>query len=252
MTRPVPVAIAAPGLPLADPVDRATFAARKLAHLDWERNVLAPGALALAQVAYDNAEDANGSAVSALAAAATAEAGAVSAQVAVNAPLWVTGTTYTIGFIVWSPANGRIYRRRTDGAGAVDPSADPTNWLFVSPLMMQVTESRATAAISAGVLALDLVHGVTSVALNANITSITFANNIASASAVQCHTLEFVANGSAYTVAWPNGNGTSTLLVKHVAGNTPTLTTTSGKRDTFFLKSVSQYLWDCYIVGQNT
>lgn len=252
MTITVPVAIAAPALPLADPADRATFSARKLEHLSWERNVLSPGALALAEASYDNALDAQGSATSAVAEAAAATAAAVAAQLAVNATLWVSGTSYTTGDLVWSPANGRIYRRLTTSAGTTDPSADATNWLFVSPIMKQVTESRATAAISAGVLALDLVHGVTSVALNANITSITFANNIASASAVQCHTLEFVANGSAYTVAWPNGNGTSTLLVKHVAGNTPTLTTTSGKRDTFFLKSVSQYLWECYIVGQNT
>ena len=41
-----------------DPTDRATYAARKLEHLRWERYDLAPGALALAQVAKDNADDA--------------------------------------------------------------------------------------------------------------------------------------------------------------------------------------------------
>ncbi len=75
MTRPVPVAIAAPSLPLADPVDKATFAARKLEHLRWEREDLAPGALALAQVAKDNADDAN---VSAIAADASKTAAAAS------------------------------------------------------------------------------------------------------------------------------------------------------------------------------
>lgn len=43
-------------------------------------------------------------------------------------PLWVTGTTYIIGDIRKSPANGFEYKRITAGAGAVDPSADATNW----------------------------------------------------------------------------------------------------------------------------
>lgn len=201
---------------------------------------------------YTNSVASYGNVLQTQADANTTVAAVVSTQAAVNAPLWVSGTSYVTGNLVWSPVNGRIYRRQNNGAGTTDPSADGANWLFVSPLMKQVTESRATAAISVGVLALDLVNGVTSAPLNANITSITFANNIASTTAVQCHTLEFVADGTARTVVWPNGNGTSTLLVNHVAGNAPVLTTTAGKRDTFFLKSVSLFLWECYIVGQST
>lgn len=75
MTRPVPVAVPAPGLPLADPTDRATYAPRKLEHLRWEKEDLAPGVLALAQVAKDNADDAN---VSAIAADASKTAAAAS------------------------------------------------------------------------------------------------------------------------------------------------------------------------------
>lgn len=48
-----------------------------------------------------------------------------------NAPLWVSGTTYAVGFLVYSPANGRTYRRRVAGAGTTDPSADATNWLLL-------------------------------------------------------------------------------------------------------------------------
>lgn len=73
--RPVPVAVPAPGLPLADPTDRPTYAARKLEHLRWEKEDLAPGVLALAQVAKDNADDAN---VSAIAADASKTAAAAS------------------------------------------------------------------------------------------------------------------------------------------------------------------------------
>lgn len=79
MTITVPVAIPDPSLPLADPADRATFTARKLEHLRWEKENLSPGAKALADASYNNALDAQGSATSALAsksAAATSEANA--------------------------------------------------------------------------------------------------------------------------------------------------------------------------------
>lgn len=45
-----------------------------------------------------------------------------------TAEAWVSGTTYAYGDIVISPANARIYRRIVAGAGATDPSLDPTNW----------------------------------------------------------------------------------------------------------------------------
>ena len=60
---------------------------------------------------------ANQSAASAIASAASA-----------GAPLWVSGTTYSIGDARLSPANLTIYRRITAGAGTTDPSADTTNW----------------------------------------------------------------------------------------------------------------------------
>lgn len=65
MTITVPVAIADPALPLADPADRATFTVRKLEHLRWEKEVLSPGALALGTASYNNALDAQGSATAA-------------------------------------------------------------------------------------------------------------------------------------------------------------------------------------------
>lgn len=120
-------------------------------------------------------------------------------------------------------------------------------------LLSWTREYRGAVAITvAGVLSLDLSYAVMSVALNANITSITLGNNIASGSVVQSIMVEFTADGTQRTVIWPSGNGTTTLLVKFPSGGTaPTLTATSGKRDTIMLKSVSQYLWDAYVVGQN-
>lgn len=59
--------------------------------------------------------------------ATTAAAGAA----AVDAEKWVSGTTYDEGDVVWSPINYKVYRRKSAGAGATDPSADSTNWAAI-------------------------------------------------------------------------------------------------------------------------
>lgn len=64
-------------------------------------------------------------------ASASATAAATSATVAVSASgavLWVSGTTYAVGFVVYSPITFRTYRRKVAGAGTTDPSIDATNW----------------------------------------------------------------------------------------------------------------------------
>lgn len=58
----------------------------------------------------------------------TAVAAAQSAVDVAGAQMWVSGTTYAIGDPVWSPIDFRTYRRKTNGAGTTDPSADATNW----------------------------------------------------------------------------------------------------------------------------
>lgn len=63
------------------------------------------------------------------AAAASAVAAAASAASAsAVAAAWVSGTTYAIGNVVYSPINFGTYRRTTAGAGTTDPSLDTTNW----------------------------------------------------------------------------------------------------------------------------
>jgi hypothetical protein len=86
-------------------------------------------------------------AASQLAALASQTAAAASEAAAINAtaaPLWVSGTTYAIGNIAWSPANGLIYRRRTSGAGTTDPSLDSTNWVSIAVLVIADWLSGAT------------------------------------------------------------------------------------------------------------
>lgn len=58
---------------------------------------------------------------------AAIEAAAV-AVAAVDATQWVSGTTYALNAMVWSPVNGLVYRRIVAGSGTTDPSADSTNW----------------------------------------------------------------------------------------------------------------------------
>lgn len=66
---------------------------------------------------------------------ATAQAAIATGAVATSgAVLWVSGTTYSIGNIVYSPLSLTNYRRKTAGAGSVDPSVDTTNWVATSPL----------------------------------------------------------------------------------------------------------------------
>ncbi|WP_440110329.1 hypothetical protein [Acidovorax sp. BL-A-41-H1] len=43
-------------------------------------------------------------------------------------PYWVSGSTYSQGRIVRSPADQQRYVRIVAGAGTTDPSADSTNW----------------------------------------------------------------------------------------------------------------------------
>lgn len=169
-----------------------------------------------------------------------------------NAQPWAAGV-YALGVIVTSPANKRLYRKKTASSStATDPSADATNWEVVSPLLRLTTELRGSAVIAAGVLALDLANAVTSVPLNANITSLTLANNLASGTACQVHTLELYGDGTQRTVVWPNGDGTSSLKFSWPSGVAPVLSSTNGKVDTFLFKSRAQYVWDAYVVGQAT
>jgi hypothetical protein len=55
---------------------------------------------------------------------------------------WVTGTTYAVGVVVFSPTDYQYYMRKTAGAGATDPVTDTTNW--------QPTGARAIKSIQRG------------------------------------------------------------------------------------------------------
>jgi hypothetical protein len=61
--------------------------------------------------------------------AAASAAGAVAAS---GVSIWISGTTYSIGDVRFSPITFLSYRRKTAGTGTTDPSADSTNWALVA------------------------------------------------------------------------------------------------------------------------
>lgn len=113
--------------------DRATFSDRVDAFVLWLTAAVAQFQ-ALATNVYNNALDAFGSAEAAAESAAAAATQASTATSAANAAAWVSGTSYTIGKVVYSPIDKRSYRRATNGAGTTDPSLDKANWVLLSNL----------------------------------------------------------------------------------------------------------------------
>lgn len=134
-TSPTPIT------PLPTPVpqrsDPANFATRADALLTALPTMVTQ-TNATATNVYDNAVDALSSANSAAGSASTAftqanaaAQSAAAAAAAAGAVQWVSGTTYSIGNVVWSPLTYLSYRRKTSGAGTTDPSMDNTNWALI-------------------------------------------------------------------------------------------------------------------------
>lgn len=77
------------------------------------------------------------SAASASSAKVAAEAAAANAAASLGGQLWVSGTTYAEGYLVYSRLNQRSYRRLSTGSGTVDPSLDLNNWEMLSVVVEQ-------------------------------------------------------------------------------------------------------------------
>lgn len=97
---------------------------------------------------------AEAAATAAVAAETAAEAAAAAAYQSANITKWISGTTYAQGANVWSPINFLSYRRKTNGAGTTDPSADSTNWAALGggdvtlAGVQTLTNKRITARVS--------------------------------------------------------------------------------------------------------
>jgi hypothetical protein len=88
--------------------------------------------------------DVNSKQTTASTAATSAIAAQAAAEAASNASIWVSGTTYAVGNVRFSPNTFRSYRRKTAGAGTTDPASDPTNWQLLTSLGDVDTNSTQT------------------------------------------------------------------------------------------------------------
>ena len=105
----------------------------------------------IATAAYTNAQSAFESASSASNAEVTATAAAAASAAAAGATKWASGT-YAQGAVVWSPANGLLYRRKTSGSSSTDPSADSAGWWLIgAPLAAPILEVSANTTAQSGV-----------------------------------------------------------------------------------------------------
>lgn len=87
---------------------------------------------ALAVAVNSDSVTATNGATTATTKAGEAAASATNAAATAGVVKWITGTTYAIGDVVWSPANFQTFRRKTAGAGSTDPSSDSTNWTQIT------------------------------------------------------------------------------------------------------------------------
>jgi hypothetical protein len=106
-------------------------------------------------------------------------------------------------------------------------------------------ETSTSPTISSGTLTIDLnASTVFSVALNANITTLTITNVQASGKA-SSFVLMFTADGTARTVAWP-------ASFHWPGGNAPTLTSVNGKEDVIMAFTIDGGTnWQAFVSGQN-
>ncbi len=120
------------------------------ASLTWQRNVLTPGANALAANVYGNAQDVVALAGDAQSAANAAAASAAAAAISAGVAVWVSGQAYAQYEPAIDPVNLQVYRRRAAGSSATRPALDPATWEpQIVPLPVQRIGSNTTAAVNA-------------------------------------------------------------------------------------------------------
>ena len=117
--------------------DPANFATRgdafmtALPTLTTETNAISTVNYNNAVITETKATEAATSAASALTYKNAAAQSAIDAAAVAGATQWISGTTYSIGNVVWSPLTYLNYRRKTAGAGTTDPSLDTANWALL-------------------------------------------------------------------------------------------------------------------------
>jgi hypothetical protein len=118
----------------------------------------------LNKVGVTQPQTSNDTSVSSTAFVQTAVASAITA-IGAGASMWVSGTTYALGNVVWSPSNYQTYRRIIAGAGTTDPASDATNWVLVSGNV----QTTATQTLTNKTLAAPVITGGASISGNVSV-----------------------------------------------------------------------------------
>jgi uncharacterized protein YjbI with pentapeptide repeats len=152
--------------------------------------------------------------------------------------------------------NLTVYLTTANATATYLPSANftyanltgPQNLLdteLIRAKLRDYSESVSSPTISSGTLTLNLeTSNIFTVSLNAAITTLTISNPPASGSGGS-FTLILTADGTARAVTWP-------ASIKWAGGTAPTITSTSGKVDSFaFFTSDGGTNWQGYVGGQN-
>ena len=155
-------------------------------------------------------------------------------------PTTLSGYGITDGYSTSNPS-GYI----TAGANSFTGAQNLQDNELIRAKLRDYSETVSSPTISAGTLTLNLeTSNIFTVALNAAITTLTISNPPASGSGGS-FTLIFTADGTARAVTWP-------ASIKWAGGTAPTITSTSGKVDSFaFFTSDGGTTWQGYVGGQN-
>jgi uncharacterized protein YjbI with pentapeptide repeats len=155
-------------------------------------------------------------------------------------PTTLSGYGITDGYSTSNPS-GYI----TAGANSFTGTQNLQDNELIRAKIRDYSEAVSSPTISSGTLTLNLeTSNIFTVALNAAITTLTISNPPASGSGGS-FTLIFTADGTARAVTWPSS-------IKWAGGTAPTLTSTSGKVDSFaFFTSDGGTNWQGYVGGQN-
>lgn len=158
MTTPVPPVDAWP--PLPSRANRAVFPAAAETWNQAEKDIF-PQIVAVAENVKANADEALEAADQAAAAAAAAQLAAASAGAVLFNPL----TPYDQYETAISGGNGRLYRRKTAGTSATDPSADAVNWELADVDLVDVIVTGTTHTLASGTRAILTNGSATTVTL---------------------------------------------------------------------------------------
>jgi hypothetical protein len=120
---------------------------------------------------------------------------------------WVSGTAYSNGAVVRSPADYNYYTRKGAGGGTTDPSADTANW--------QPTGGFGVKSIQRGTIVITNTVSATatlSPAVNPAKTELRYLGNSNAAADPSGFPYLYLTNGSTVTASKLNSNNTGTTV----------------------------------------